>query len=505
MDSDRNRFHRILWDGHAVVGAFIGVALFIMFYCGAFALYRGELHAWVDPHLRAPSGRTHPQALNTLLSRFPPNPGSDVHFIFPIADRPYIFARYLSGDKPLRHRVGRESGAILPSHGRVAVPDIIHRLHYFRQLGLVGRTMAGLIAVASLFVVISGLILHWNHIQTTFHRFRIGRGWRLAITDLHTSLGTITLPFTVLYTVTGGFLGLSVLLLSLVVLVVFDGDQGQLDALLVGLAEPETRTTGVSTKTIGYKDVEPLIQEIWGDDAHPTRMVIKGWKDEGAVVMVDGGPRHTLTESGRAMFDGTNGSLLMESRPEEANPLTRTANALSNLHFARLGTGWYDPMYFLLSLASSAVILSGIVLWLFGRVNSELLAPRFMDWLLARSTVGVCAGLVAVIPISLGFAKLLPLVWTFSVALENAVFFGIWGGFFIGAFVVSKPLRFGEHVLRLGAVSSGVAVVIDVTLTIVGLVVPDVPSVTVNIGLIISGFAIWWISSRIFSGFERIV
>ena len=90
--------------------------------------------------------------------------------------------------------------------------------------------------------------------------------------------------------------------------------------------------------------------------------------------------------------------------------------------------GWLlDALFFVLALATSAVILTGNVLWIVVRRPKNPNATPRLHRLLARLTVGFGCGLVAAVPVLFVVALLMPdgvdnlHVW------EESLFFAAWG------------------------------------------------------------------------------
>ncbi|MEM0964074.1 MAG: PepSY-associated TM helix domain-containing protein, partial [Bacteroidota bacterium] len=228
------RAFRLLWDAHSVTGIVIGLGLFVIFYAGAFALYRGELHAWADPALRsAEVNLTIDQVAASVFADAPPAPGTDVSANWPMRERAFYFLRY---ETPVGDTTEVVTAVVNPTTGervdptrqtrfsRSALSEILYRLHFFGQGGFWGEVVAGLIAVFLLFAVASGILIHLRKLPKDWHTFRPKRKLRDALADAHTVLGLIGLPFAAMYAITGTFLALLVVILGPSVIVLFDGD-----------------------------------------------------------------------------------------------------------------------------------------------------------------------------------------------------------------------------------------------------------------------------------------
>ena len=459
------RMSRILWDAHAVTGVVVSLGLFVMFYAGAFTLYRGELGAWVDPALRSHGAPPNLAGVSDLLERRPPDRGSHVLVVHPFGDRAYFFVRYASEGERVERRVGAFDGGAGPRDGRSILPDLINDLHYFKQLGQAGRVVAGILSLFGVIVLVSGLLLHWDKLPRALHDFRLHRGRRWAVTDAHTTLGIMGLPYALMYCLTGAFFGLLIVILGPTAVVVFEGDTTAVETHLTGVRTPEPAPSGSPGPSARFGDFAQRVRARWGPDTELFRTDVVDWGDASAKWVAEGAHAGTLLTSGKLVASVATGEILAEQRPDEANVLAKTISVITNLHFSRLGHPAFDALFFLLALFACAVILSGNVLWLYGRSSARLDAGRRLDRALGRATIGVAVGLVVVIPAALILTRLVPLDSPGRHLLENGFFFGAWLLVILLAFVVRDPLRMGRVTLATAGGLHFVAPLLNALLT----------------------------------------
>ncbi len=432
------RAFKLMWDGHSVAGVMIGLALFVIFFCGALALYRGELHQWADPALRAAA--TDVESVDALVGpvfdEYPPAEGSGVTVVFPFANRPYLYLGYeaASGEAVSRW-ISPASGAVL-SGGRSAMPDLLNDLHFFHQFGLVGETLAGLVAVVLLFALISGLIIHLRKLPQDLHTFRPRKKLRTALADAHNVLGTLGLPFTVMYAVTGAFFALLMFVYGPLILGAFGGDQAAFDAQIAGLERPAYEASGEAAAPLPFDSLLERLPADW-PDLEIVIVQVEGWGDRAATAFVEGQAPGTISQTGVAVLGAATGEVLAARGPEETPPLTQTVVGFGTLHFARFGGAVLKALFFFLAMAASAVILTGNLLWIeVRRPKGGQRSPR-LHRLLARLTAGVGAGLATAVPMLLLATRLVPIEMEGRMAVENGVFFGAWtllvGAAFLGA------------------------------------------------------------------------
>ena len=422
------RSYRLLWDGHSVAGVFAGLALFVMFFCGSLALYRGELHQWADPQLRSRSTRvvSADALVQPLLESDPPQPGTSMLLVWPFGNRPFFFVQYArAGGGTVARRIAPESGAMLPGDGRSRLPDILNDIHFFAQLGRGGETLAGVLGVAMFFALVSGVLIHLRKLPGDIHAFRPRSKLHVPLADAHTALGTIGTPFAAVFALTGAYLSLLLFVYGALAVGALRGDRQGLNDLLAGMERPDYEASGVAAPMLS---IDALVSRF--ETAMPTAVVssmeIRGWGDAAGQAFFEAEADRTLGASGVAVLNAATGEIIASREPRDTPPLTSTAITFSVLHFGRFGGQLLKACFFLLGLAASAVILTGNVLWLIVRRPAGDAGPPPLHKLLARLTSGVGVGLVAAVPVLFLTTGVVPLDAPQRMAIEETVFFGAW-------------------------------------------------------------------------------
>ncbi|MEL7363342.1 MAG: PepSY-associated TM helix domain-containing protein, partial [Bacteroidota bacterium] len=279
------RAFKLLWDAHSVTGIVIGLGLFVIFYAGAFALYRGELHAWADPAMRiAEVNVSVDAAVAPLLAERPPVPGSDISVNWQVRERSYYYVRYETavGDTTeiIAATISPQTGEVISEGNRgfrSDLSEILYKLHFFGQGGFWGEVVAGFIAVFFLFAVVSGILIHLRKLPKDWHTFRPRVKLRSALADAHTVLGLIGLPFAAMYAISGAFLALLIILLAPTVIVVFGGDATKVDPLVNGYVMPEHELTGRPAEMLPFEAYLDHLPASWDEaGVKPTVVVIHG-------------------------------------------------------------------------------------------------------------------------------------------------------------------------------------------------------------------------------------
>ncbi|MDC1162514.1 PepSY-associated TM helix domain-containing protein, partial [Tenacibaculum sp.] len=229
--------YNIFFNTHTVSGIVISVALYVIFFAGAFALFKDEIAHWEKGYYNASISKEN-HNYDSLISSL----NKDYH----LTSRDIIFR--------LKHKGEHSFVSILPSKDSLApkeslvhdyfslnmekhdtqtyselynLGEFLYRLHFFSQIPLVGIYLAGLVSFFFLFAIITGVIVHWKKIISNFYSFNPKLILKRVWTDAHTALGIIGLPFQFIYAITGAYFGLSILIL-LPANFLYNSNQGKL-------------------------------------------------------------------------------------------------------------------------------------------------------------------------------------------------------------------------------------------------------------------------------------
>lgn len=455
------RAYKLLWDSHSIAGVIIGLGLFVIFYCGAISLYRSAILIWAEPELHT---NAEPRPIDEIVKPFfakhPPADEASIMIINNFDERPFYWLRYTaaSGDS-INTWISTSTGAEVPAYSRSYVFEILFRLHYFAQAGTGGQILSGLIAVFFLFAVIGGLLIHLKKLPKDWHTFRPKGKLRTRLADAHTVLGLIGLPFSVMYAITGAFFSLLILILAPTVLVVFDGDNHALEEVLHGFEEPHFEATGEPAAMLSPGEILSNLPDSW-EGAEIIRVDYQGWGDAGAFAMIEGQIPETLGTAGVAAISAATGEVLAAVAPADAPMLGKTVSVFTNLHFATIGGWLLELLYFLLAIATSAVILTGNILWIVVRRPKDNRATPMLHKILGRLTIGIGVGLMVAVPILFLTARILPMDMVDRQYWEEAVFFISWALLIVAAFAGNTPQKATRWMLSAAAVLSALVPVV---------------------------------------------
>jgi uncharacterized iron-regulated membrane protein len=453
------RAYTLLWDGHSIVGVIAGLALFIMFFCGALALYRGELHQWMDPALRTRSTdvASIDALIDPILDVAPPKPRGSLLLVWPFGHRPYFYLQYESADgRRIMHWVVPHSGETLPYTGRSILPELLNDLHFFRPFGTAGQLTAGVLGFVLLFVLVTGVAIHLRKLPEDLHTFRPRQRLRVSLADAHAALGTIGIPFTAMYALTGAYFSLLLVVYGGLVVGALQGDRQRIGELLTGIERPMFKPSEAARTPTPTMSFDALLSRYKAriPDAPPFAMEIDGWDDAAGLVTFEGNADRSLGATGIATLNAATGDIVVSRATDSTPSMTTTAAAFGVLHFARFGGQALKALFFVLALAAAAVILTGNVLWIEVPRPRDPRATPWLHRLLARLTSGIGVGLLAAVPAAFIVSRLLPIDRPDRMTIEAQSLFLTWALLALGALAWPSALVTARVLLALSGVLS---------------------------------------------------
>jgi uncharacterized iron-regulated membrane protein len=420
-------------DLHTWMGLLLGWVLYAMFLTGTTAYFKDELSQWMRPELpqqvQVPDKAVVAQRIADGLHAAVPG-STQWSMRLPDArnNSAYVFWR-------MPRTQGQRSfgeGYFDPATGQKVTArdtlggDFFYRFHFqFHYMPVVwGRWIAGLAAMLMLVAIISGVITH-KKIFVDFFTFRWGKGQRSWL-DAHNALSVFGLPFHLMITYTG--------LITLMALYMPWGDKAafktpaerqQLSAEL-SVSIPPGKPGGQKVPLASVENMVRQAQERWGTD-NIGRVTVTHPGDAAARVAVARGEPGRVSMSPQYMlFDGGTGKLL-EVR-DSVGAAAETRGVMYALHLGRFSdivTRW---LYFIISLAGTAMVGTGLVMWTVKRRQKlpDPARPYFGFRLVERLNIAGIAGLSIAMTGFLWANRLLPQSLAERSAWEIHIFFMLW-------------------------------------------------------------------------------
>lgn len=398
-------------DLHIWTGLLVGWILYAMFLTGTVSYFRDEISAWMRPELPAASAPAAApevaQRMTDALSLEHAPAATTLSMSLPTRRNPAVSA-FWRDDK------GFDNGIFDPATGgRLAARgteggDFFYAFHFNLHYmpALWGRWIAGICAMFMLVAIVSGVITH-KKIFSDFFTFRWGKGQRSWL-DGHAALSVLGLPFHFMVTYSG--------LITLMVLYMPWGLQSLPSP--AGRAEVTNemrfflQPSPPAGKPAPLTAIAPLVRQAearWGAGSVGTVQINNPGDAAAQVAIAQAQDRRVSTTPRYLLFDGVSGALVASK--ERSGPAAETQGVLYGLHmgrFADLVTRW---LYFLVSLAGTAMVGSGLVLWTVKRREKlpDPQRPYFGFRLVERLNIASIAGLPLAMAGMLWANRLLPL------------------------------------------------------------------------------------------------
>lgn len=477
------RNYNVFFNVHTVSGIVISIGLFVIFLAGAFALFRNEINQWqYNEHTHA---NFNPRIDYDRVLAIVENEGFELKgrkrlLITQGVDFNQIVVRgnametktdsiskftsvqdslsrskiYLEIDPKTFEVTSRENGY------KGQIGNFIYMLHYFRQIPMVGIYIAGLIAIFFALAILSGVIIHWKKILSNFFTFRLKNSIKNLWTDAHTALGVIGIPFQFMYAITGTYFGLLGLLYLPSFFIVYDGDIENVEksflpqVVEVGQVDSSIQKNKISVNTL----INKALTDIKTEDVKSIFVSIENYKEPSGKMSI------TTNHNGVKQFSGTIKSVfrlwdgkILDHKPVNEDYFTATVSTITKLHYAQFGGYFLKILYFILSLITCFVIVSGVLIWLEARNNKKYKKKVKFNRNVGAIYMGVCLGLYPAIALLFCLAKVFPFETKIQFNTITTIFFLFWLAFSVYGFFIKKPYKINRYSLFIGG-SFGVLV-----------------------------------------------
>ncbi|HEV2597769.1 PepSY-associated TM helix domain-containing protein [Sphingopyxis sp.] len=394
-------FVSAILSGHSVLGLAVSVLIYVVCLSGTIAVFAQELKRWEQPAgpvVREVKSGAIDRGIAEMRAEAGGRELGTISVVLPTKASPRLILIGGSVED------GRERW-LADAHGRrvtrenVRLTDFLVNLHANLHLPrLAGLVVVGIIGIALLALLISGVLAHPRIFREAF-TLRWGGSRRLQEADLHNRLGTWGLPFHLMVTLTGAIIGVFPLMLGGMVSTAYKGDFQRAITEIVG---PLDNRKDASVATI------PPMDSIIGSvrqrepSARVLSVEIKRPATQGQRISVIYEEPGQLTHDQRYVFD-TAGKLEYSSNAIKRSMGPQAVLSLPSLHF-----GWFGGMpvkiaYGLLGIALCTVTSSGVRIWLARRRDKGCPAPT-LECLWTATVWGQ--------PSALTFASLITMLWS---------------------------------------------------------------------------------------------
>ncbi|WP_433931242.1 PepSY-associated TM helix domain-containing protein [Sorangium cellulosum] len=410
------------WDAHAWTGVIAGLLLHVMFLTGAIALFRGQLAVWEEPlaQQRSSVERVGLQAtLDQGLAAASETP-EEIWLHVPQGDLGVARIHYYAGGEEVSSWIHE---GLVPE--REGLSRFLFELHYLwhKATGVWLYYVGGLLSVALLLALATGVLIHLKDIVRQFHQFRPDKKRRVLWSDMHKVLGVMGLPFQVLYAYTGAFIVFLGVLVPAFTGPVFGGDAARADRAVWGASYAEEPAPGAPARGLALDELTARARTAVPGLA-PERYRIRHHGLDSATVDIRGPVEGAPFGRAIVRLRATDGAVVSVDAPGAEGARSGALRWIYGLHFADFGGVVLRVLFFALALGTCATILTGNWIWLARReARREGLGNR----VLARLTVGFGAGTLVAIAALFLASRALPLDWPGRAAAEELTFLAALG------------------------------------------------------------------------------
>ena len=353
---------------HVWVGLLFGWLLYAMFLTGSVSFFRSEITQWMHPEVPFTqhvhnNGEVANKVVDTLAMLASGSPQWTIDL--PDARDANAYASWRSGQ--VDGQTPRGGKAIFDPNTEQPLPvrdtwggEFFYYFHFTLHYlpPPLGRWIVGLAAMALLVALVSGVIIH-KKIFANFFTFRSGKG-QVSWLDAHNAFSVLGLPFHFMIAYTG-LVALMTLYVPWGSNIVFDTARDK-QAFMAQLhaSMPTQAPTGQPRALANVGDMVRQAETRWGD-GNIARVVLNNPGDAAARVMVVRGEIDRVSVSPQyLLFDGANGALLQASDP--VGMAAEVRSVFYALHLGRFADVVTRFLYFIISLAGTAMVGTGLVL-----------------------------------------------------------------------------------------------------------------------------------------------
>ena len=470
-----NRAYNVMFHTHTVAGIVISFAIFVIFYAGAFSLFRHEIVQWENPDMRQPliQDLDFDIALSKIDSVYKLNFHEVTNINFPSDLNPVftVYGSYNDTDTTIE----RMSAYISPADMRVqdikdpltTVSNTIYYLHYFRQIPVIGGYLSGFVALFFLFATITGLLIHWKNLLTKLYAFVKEGKWKVIWTNAHTVLGIIGLPFQIMYAVTGAFFCLLTLILLPSVLLLYDGDTTKVFAKVQPQQAITVDENAPSAQNLSLNHLFEKVKSSYPDH-EIIRVQLRNYGRADAVASWQLDDQKGINSIGLLSMYMKDGIILDEYSiyPNDKKYSNAVTDYIFKLHFANFGGLYIRILYFVLSLITCFMIISGVMIWRTARDNKRYTyKQRIFHHRVTKIYLAICLSMFPAFAIIFIANKIVPIEMGDRVSLVNTIFFLSWLGLTILGSFWNKYAQQNRNYLIIGGFLSIIIPIINGVVT----------------------------------------
>lgn len=425
-----NRNYNVFFHLHTISGITITVGLFIIFFGGAFALFRQEIGEWetgkyeqanfvavksekVDYNRIMDSVKQHvPSLYGRNIYVYSEGTSAKQSVYISASDDPKTDSL---GKISYEYEINPENYAFKSHESSFSLGELLYLLHFYYQLNRVGYYISGFVALFFFLAIVTGILVHWKKIKSNFFVFRPKQKLKTVWTDAHTALGVIGLPFQFIYALTGSMFGLGIIVASSNALWIYKGDAEKMYDDVIRESSADT----LGTKQTYVVDYNNMVSETAGKwpDFKVDRLHLEFYGSKTMKVEVSGSEhiKERFLGQGSVVFNAETGNIKQVHAPGEMGYYDDIWSSVRRLHYAQFGeigtfsTYFLKTVYFLMAFLTCFVIISGVLIWLEARNKKNISEKkRRYNERVGSIYLALCLSMLPITAASFIVSKLLP-------------------------------------------------------------------------------------------------
>jgi len=385
---------------HSYIALWFSAMLYLICFSGSIAVFFEEFERLEQPNISEysnfPAEYIQP-AMQEYVKRLDKVPVA-TYIVLPTDDFPRthitdgIDEWYLNQDGSFSETVSSPwTGMLKDLHTSLHLPHII------------GMTLVGFFGIVLFSLIISGIFAHPKLFKDAF-LLRRTRSAQLKNTDWHNRLSVWGLPFHLMTALTGAFIGLSSVLISITAFSFFNNDTQAVTDAIYG-EDINVEGTGGA---IDYPEAFHQLK-LQAPLAKPIYLVVHNMGKEEQLLEIAAILPNRLIYSEIYRFN-EKGKLLDKQGMSDGPGGRQASYSTYRLHFGHFDSFWVKPFYFLMGLMLSLIAVYGMNIWFNRRSHRSWLNHAWQGWVWGIPTaliISAITSLISVNPYSIFYLSLI--------------------------------------------------------------------------------------------------
>jgi hypothetical protein len=356
-----NRLHNVSFSLHTVTGVILCTVLFVIFYCGALSLFKPEIDSW-EHNINGTTNQAFDyHTINGVYAKIETNQnnyGRSMVF-YDFVDKTN-FSLYIEGDSIITDQEYVFNTNLIPEPSTYSLSHLIYELHFLNPIPSVGIYIAGIVCIIFILSIFTGILIHLKNFFRSFFLVRKKKGIKTFLKDTHIVFGVITLPFQLLYAITGVVFAMLIVLIIPQVLVQYKVDTTDMEMYMKDV-QP---TLEISHCNYSYDNLNETILDFeQRNHVDLSYLRLYNFADpnmQGLFV----GKGVNISSDIKELITLKNNEIVLYKSSENAHLIDLMDNWFRGLHFGDFGGIAIRLIYLFLALLSCIVFYSGGLLWL---------------------------------------------------------------------------------------------------------------------------------------------